>query len=366
MVMLTFAGCDRPSQPAGGNADAGPPPPPRLRLSTIAPLLPDRPTHFAVDQIGNVIWVQETDNGKDMAYTISAGAIPQATRLTSATILSAMNVEDGTGNIQSLAAAPDGGIYFYFAGGTARDVVACVGYFLSRTSELRILAATEPIQRLARMGASLGLARGKLIPSGQSLWLWVRHSDGSAFLKFPALPPAMSKPLELSRPFQAIRNDRREITPAGDSCRVGVAADLSLVVVDLFNGTLWNVDTSGNASVYWSLVGLPGNMSAPAISPEGRIMVFAADSKPLKERSIAQIANPVVQAQYPAMLFFDKQSVTAINRDAIQAYPGFPVYQLQITEMAPEKGGRSWIAYDNASGELLRAELTGEPKKSNE
>jgi hypothetical protein len=107
-------------------------------------------------------------------------------------------------------------------------------------------------------------------------------------------------------------------------------------------------------------------MSAPAISPEGRIMVFAADSKPLKERSIAQIANPVVQAQYPAMLFFDKQSVTAINRDAIQAYPGFPVYQLQITEMAPEKGGRSWIAYDNASGELLRAELTGEPKKSNE
>lgn len=401
IALASAAGCDRAprtssaSSDDNGNAGAASSSSsatsadgrPSLRLATVAPLLPARETHLAVDRMGNILWTQEADlrggggggggnddASNDIVYMLGEGAVPQATHLTAAHVLGALNRPDGTGNIQSIAAAPDGGIFFYFSGGKGAEILACIGWFEPRSGEIRILCDAAPIQKASGMVASLALARGKLMAppppviasprgpgSSSQMWLWLRHSDGSALLRFSSrpLPSGADAKLKLTRPFRAITAGGHELTVAGENCRIGVAADNSLAMVDVLNGALWRIDTSdGSAELRWSLVGLPRQMSYPAMANEGTTMVFAADSAPIKERSTAQIAEVVVRTTYPALLLFSASGVDAIARDHIRAYAGFPVYRLELTEWAAvPPPGKGWITYDRSSGELMRATL---------
>lgn len=364
--------CDRSPQTHEPNADfAGPSGAgPFLVLTTVAPLRPLRQTHFAVDSVGNVLWVQESESGdagtsNDVVYMLSSvGAVPQATRLTSANILTAMNApRDGaSGSIQSIASAPDGGVLFYFTGGNGGHILCCIGWFVPRTSEIRILADTSLIQKSSGMVSSLALARGQLFTAGgpsPQMWLWLRHSDGSAMLQFASQP--LTTPLELTRPFKSITADAdgHELLIAGEACRLRAGPGVDdLMLVDLLDGAFWRINAAdASAKLLWSLVGLPRDLSSPVSLPDGRTILFAADARVIKERTAEQIAQPIVQTDFPALLLFSGKTVEAIPRDRIRAYAGFPVYQLQLTEFVEEKPGRSWITYDRNSGELLRAAI---------
>src|SRR4051812_19566369 len=48
----------------------------QLEIKPLTPLLPARDTHVAVDSLGNVYWVQESDRGDDTLFVIGEGEIP--------------------------------------------------------------------------------------------------------------------------------------------------------------------------------------------------------------------------------------------------------------------------------------------------
>src|SRR4051812_39998626 len=179
-----------------------------LELKPLTPLLPNRPTHVAVDPLGNIYWVQETDRADDTMFVIGEGDIPRATQLSGGTIAAAMNASGGRGNIQGIASGPGGEIYFYFTGGLGRRTIACVGQFTPKTSQLRILADTEALAAATGMGESLTLARGSVLGDGRNVWVWLRSelaADAWAVFHFDprGIPP--SGPVKLVKQFDAIK-----------------------------------------------------------------------------------------------------------------------------------------------------------------
>src|SRR2546428_5668120 len=84
-----------------------------LDLKPVTPLLPNRPTHYAVDSFGNIYWVQESDRGDDTMFVIGQGEIPRATQLSALNVAAALGSSEGRGNIHGIAAGAGGGIYFY-------------------------------------------------------------------------------------------------------------------------------------------------------------------------------------------------------------------------------------------------------------
>src|SRR5207237_4428558 len=105
-------------QPGPATTPAQPPVTFVCRFTAITLLNPRRLTHVAVMPGGQIFWSQETDSGRDMLYSLDPDGKPQATMLTSSTILRTMGAEGGSGNIQSVAPGPQESLLFYFNGGS--------------------------------------------------------------------------------------------------------------------------------------------------------------------------------------------------------------------------------------------------------
>ena len=72
------------------------------------------------------------------------------------------------------------------------------------------------------------------------------------------------------------------------------------------------------------------------------------------------LAEPVtattrpMDATFPSLLIFDgDKPVRSIGRDRINAYPGFPIYGLRLTELVAHSAAKSWLTYDSNTGELF-------------
>ena len=158
-LWLAAIGCDRgtpapapPTTSAGtGTAD---PAPQRVGLRVVAPLTPGRPTHLARSRDGTIWWVQETDEGRDVAFAMGSDAIPRATALTSAAVLQALKLSQAPrarGNFHSLAADRAGRVWFYFAGAAGRRSVSCVGRFDPRDGAVRIIVSPAQVDEATGM-----------------------------------------------------------------------------------------------------------------------------------------------------------------------------------------------------------------------
>jgi hypothetical protein len=206
--------CDKPKPPAAVQDQTVPIP--QLQVDALAQLLPNRPTHLAVDTIGNLYWSQESDDGRDVMYVLGIGAdeVPRATVLSSEAILDAMppvklpekpaakspakpqanpatrkgppgsDAISRGGNIQSIASGIDGELYFYFAGGVGSVTRCCLGRFEPRKGQIRILCDAPKLASASGMGLSISLARGRVMVAGQRVRLLLRHSDGWAMFEF--------------------------------------------------------------------------------------------------------------------------------------------------------------------------------------
>src|SRR2546421_6635643 len=132
-ALTMLCACDR--APAHAPATTAPAPATlELELKPVTPLLPNRPTHFAVDTLGNISWVQETDRGDDTMFVIGEGEIPRATQLSAANVAALLGASGGRGNIQGIAPGAGGEIYFHFSGSLGRKSLAAVGRYLPRTA----------------------------------------------------------------------------------------------------------------------------------------------------------------------------------------------------------------------------------------
>jgi hypothetical protein len=364
ILVMAMIGCDRggtspasaPATQAQTPAKQVPLGPLQCEITAVAPLLPKRATHLAVDPASNIYYLQETDDGGDTLFIIGPGDVSNALPLSAHAILIAMD-EEGTGNIQSIAAGADRNIYFFFTGGTNHKTVACFGRFETRTGVIRILARERELADKSGMGASLALARGSVVSAGRTLWLWLRHAD--AWAMFSLRPSEFPAEGEIALPSpMTLRSADGTLNPTRPELQLAPGPGDLTLLLDPWTAAIWEIDLTGGADVLQSLVGLPQHLSTPAANSQGDIMFFAAPSDPIQPRVEQRVAPVNVETHYPSLLVLRAGNITPVPRDDFHADSSFPLYSMQIEQLLYESGRDTWIGYDSASGQLVRLRLS--------
>ena len=366
-IALAPAACDR--RPVASLPSTAPTQPVlELELKPLTPLLPNRMTHVAVDPLGNIYWVQETDRADDTLFVIGEGDIPRATQLSVANIAAAMDAPGGRGNIQGLAAGPGGELYFFFSGTAGRRTLAGVGQFVPKTAQIRILADADALAAATGMGLSLPLARGSVVSDVRNVWVWVRHTDTSAIFRFDPRALPRGGPIRLMKQFDAVTFNGKPIALTREEYELSAGPDGTLMLLDPVAGRLIKIRGDGTATLVRSLLGLPKDLSTPAFDRRGQMLLFAANAELIRRSAASDGDNavpatappplPKFDATFPAMLIFDGETlVTHIGRDDVLAYPGFPVFGMRLRQLVPHPSDEAWISYDAGSGELLRVKI---------
>ena len=268
-LVLLVASCDRHDDLVSGIVIETPQRP-TVEIRLLTQLKPEHRTHLTVDQLGNVYWVQENSPddraGESVMLTIGESGVPHVTRLSAGNILKEMGVTSpgGTGVIQDIRAAGRA-IYFYFIGGQGRVSLACLGQYFPRTGTIRIVASTQRLADLSRMGASLAL-RGSLVISGPTMWLWLRHSDLSTFICFdPGADAALTGAIGLQRPFEQVTIDGHALALEREDLKISTGFDGTLLILDESQGVVWEIDPFGRATTRLSVRGMPDSLTPPVL-----------------------------------------------------------------------------------------------------
>lgn len=349
-------GCDRDA-PAPVSAPSAP-----VRRSVeirpVAPLLPARPTHVAVDARGNVFWSQEGESGDDVVFSLGDDGVPRGTRLTAASVLAETREaagEQASGNIQSLAFGADGALYFYVSGGTERRTIAALGRFVPATSVIQLVAPTKQLTAASRMGRALALARGTVVASGNRIVLWLRHTDASAMLELVA-----SGGTTQLKPAPPVQTDAGPLRLTRENQFLVPGRDGALLLLDLTSAELFMIDPAGKATMVHELLGLPRALSLPAVDARGRVLLVAGDAPAIDPRTEGQAALSMIE--HPALLILDRDRVDVVSRKDIDAHAGFSLPGMKLQQLVPDRANDAFIGYDESSGELLRLRLRGEAK----
>jgi hypothetical protein len=309
----------------------------------------------AVDPFSNVYYVQESQDGNDNVFVIGGAGISNATPLSSLSILQAMGAS-GSGNIQSIAAATDGNIYFFFNGGTNRQAIVCLGRLEPRSGNIRILARNDELGSASGMGTSLTLARGTLVSAGASVWLWLQHSDASVMLNLRPgdFPPAGE--VLLPSPT-AIRSADGTIEMIRGEPKLSRGPGDSVLLLDRWTAALWKIDLLGAADVVQSLVNLPQAIAAPGANSLGDIVMYIAPSDAVEPRVEQRVTPVQIDTHYPSLLVIRNHVISAIPRDDIHADATLAVQTMELEQTVYEPGRDTWVGYDRASGELVRLRI---------
>jgi hypothetical protein len=350
LLALTILGCDRPSPAPAPAAKRAPTL--GVEIQRVTPLPPDRPTHIAPNGKGQAFWVQEADGGgRETVFAISEGNLPIATKFTNSTVLETLAKTDGRGSIQSLAVGSDGKLYFYFSGGTKRQVVAAFGCFAPETGKTQILADTAALARDSRLGDSLALARGSIVRVGDVLWLWLRHEDAYALLSLDVGRAGSS----LRQTFENVRSNGQEVrlTSATDDLARGPGN--SLLYLQRATARLWKIAPLGEATQLADFGDPPSTLSTPALDERGRIILFNPDTATVTDLSSLPTTNPTIE--YPALMILDPddQQRTLLGRNTFAAPDKINLRTLAPPQLFRDRA--SWLAYDPPTGELLRLRL---------
>ncbi|HEV2295123.1 MAG TPA: hypothetical protein VGR35_14815 [Tepidisphaeraceae bacterium] len=328
-------------------------------MQVVALLPTSRPTHLARSDDAMIWWVQESEQGQEAAFALGADGVPRATALTAGRVLAALDLVSSpavraSGNFHSLAAGPDGRVWFYFAGGAGRRAASCVGTFDARDGAIRIVVNDTQLASATGMGRSLVLARGTLIARGDDLSLWVRHSDAAGLFR---IDPNSGGVL---RPFDTVTTQSGErLTLTRPDLAMGAAPD-GLLLLDPGRVELWRIDSAGRAFSLHTLVGLPTFLSAPSADATGRAFLVAADA-PLIPARTDEEAHQVLPVRYPALLIIESGKLRAIGRDDMTAPEGFALPEMRVQQLLADPQTQSLIGYDEKSGALVRFRLVNNP-----
>jgi hypothetical protein len=358
LILVLVTACDQRGAVATNDSE---PPPPKyaVELSTVTPLLPRRATHLTVDPSGNLYFVQESENGDDVTFIAGPSDVPRAMALSSASIVAATHAAAGDkGNIRAIAAGPGGEIYFYFLGGGKRDTVACFGRFLARTGALQILADTDQLERATGLGRSIELAEVGVVGSGNSIWLFLRHSDAAAMYRLDVarLPPEGA--MSLGQPMTDLPTAEDAVPLTRPDLDLACGPQGSALLSDIWSGAIWKVPPQGNASVLCSIVGLSQSLSLPAVNRDGMIALVAEQGEPIAPHVKERIDPVKIELRYPTLLLIDSAGkITAVPREDLHAPAGFPLYAMQLQQLVYEPTRDSFVGFDAASGQVMRLKL---------
>ena len=332
-----------------------------LDIRPLAQLPPNRNVQVAIDRLGNVFYTVETPDGQDAVSVVADDGLPRVTRFTSANILTALGESaGGSGTIQQLAQGPEGTLYFYFVGGRAKNLRACVGIYVPRTDSIAILFDTRTLGALSGMGQSLELARSSLVVSGPNVWLLLRHTDAWALFRFDARLPIPGYMPQLENPFTKVWAEDDELNLAQQRYTISSAGNGNLLLFDTRSGILSDLNEKGQTAMRALLTGLPREMSRPLVMKDGRIRIFAADSETLDADVSEALTRRLPTVSYPALLDLSGKEITAIaSRDQLRV-TGVVAYAIRTRDLIADPDG-SYLAYDPASGQLIRMRVMQEP-----
>ena len=216
------------------------------------------------------------------------------------------------------------------------------------------------------------------------MWLWLRHFDGSTFLRFEPATVLDPRLLTLGRPFEVPVGELGPLRP-DERWRPGGLPDGSLVLVDSPGRAVWRLGENGVARLWFGLADLPAAVAAPVLLPPaptsagagasgasggaaGRLLLFVADGPRVNtgftDVSAAGSRFPL-DAIFPALLAADIPAdlgapgrFDAISADAMDAPANYPVYTLRFTCLVPDPSDPNVLyAHDDAGGDLLRLTL---------
>ncbi len=353
IALCTGIGCDGTPPPPAKTAAK---PIPWAQFTSLTPLPVNRRTHIAAIGGGTIYWVQETDAGRDIAFAMNDGALPVATRLTSAAICEKLAEPAGTGNIQSLVGGSDSKLYFFFAGGKGRKSLTVLGSFSPSTSEIKILADAGKLKTDTALGDSLVLARATLVRNADTIWLWLRHDDGFALTSFSTAQPNP----QLRRPFESVTDVTQSIELTSPREDLTAGPDNSLVYLDRKHTQIWTIDSRGTASLLQSTKDLPQDLSTPQVDSAGNMLLFApqiaAATDPDDPASLGGATpDKNTVAKFPAVITWFKNQRVIIDRDHMDVPARISVRELKISEFARFRTG--WLGYNSQTGDLLRMQL---------
>ena len=384
LVLLALVGCDPPPVAvAPASTSAGP-----IRSLTLAPVVSldaGRSTHVAVIASGRVFWAQERGDGQDVVYAPDATGLARPTGLTSRAILNALGAKDdraGGGAIQSLVAGPAPGaaagapptqLYFYFTGGRGAEPLAALGRFDPETGGITIFSDFRRLQADSALGRSLELARGTLVPAGGTMWLWLHHFDGSAFLRFDPASVLDPRLLTLARPFGQPSGEFGPLRP-DEGWAISGLPDESLLLTDRDGRVVWRIDGAGVATLWLGISDLPAGVSPPEVLPPGAgeeksggtLLLFAANGPLLASTLIdaggsrfpTQVVYPALQTTNLKDTYGPPDRFAAVPRDAMVAPAAYPLYAVRLGRLVPDPSNPAVLyAYDEAGGDLLRITL---------
>jgi hypothetical protein len=322
----------------------------------VAPLPPDRRTHVAPTKTGQLFWVQESPDpgGHETVFSLTDGGLAGATAFSNASVLDALGERGGRGSIQSLAIAPDGDLYFFFAGDNRRKLLAALGVFSPPTGRTRVLADASVLRDASGLGNTLALARGTILRgNGTRSALWLRHDHGFALLTFE--PGGDPTKIATRRAFDRVRAPDGEsvelVSPAEDLAAVGDA----WVYLDRRRGRVWRIGAGGDATALADVSDLPKAVTAPAADERGRLVMFAPDGPPFVEPRVDPLAPPPKVTNFPAWVFLDGERRAVLGREKFQIADRPDARGLAFPQLFRDRS--SWVGYDAPTGELLRLKV---------
>jgi hypothetical protein len=359
-------------------AEASETDPQTLEFFPLTQLAADRPTHLAVDSLGDVYWIQESPSGQDTLFVAGQNEIAQPTALTTTAILAACGpapsaapaISPGTagGNIQSIVIDADDHVLFFFSGGVGRATRVCLGQFNPRDQSIRILAGTPLLAEQSGMGGSIGIAQGEILqslPTGvgaaQQYCLWLHHSDAAVLMRFdPSIEPGTT--LKFSRARETYWADGTEQDLKDDKIDFFAGEGDSLLMMNWRTAWLCRLDENMTATKWVSVLGLPRNLSALTTRPGGIAIAFApegelaagsdGDGQSVKDAHLLEV-------QYPALIAFTKNGVVVIAaKDDMHGPPELDIGNLRLRQFLPARKAHEWIGYDAQSGIIVRVRMT--------
>jgi len=314
-------------------------------VQSVTPLPANRVTHVTPGKSGAVFWVQESEAGHETVFVMSEGSVPVSTTLTSGAIAQAFGVNSVTGNVQSLVAASDGKIYFYFTGGKGKRLLCGLGCYTPENGRTRIVADTAELMSQSEMGDSISLARGTLLLAGDQLWVWLRHDDGYAVLS----AGVRGGDVKLRRAFVTVRGNGEEIRMTSAGADLAIGAENSLIYMDRRTRKIWKIGELGEAAEAGDVSDLPAGLTAPSVDEKGRMVFFAPEEIPLNEFEIMAATRP---SKFPGLVILDGSVQTVLGRAVFTAPAKFNVRAMAVGQLVRDRTG--WLAYERQTGELLR------------
>lgn len=351
LLLVLSLGCEK---------ESAPPAPVKRKLvlewNSIVSMRANQRTLLAAGTGGRVFVAQPDAERTASVQAIDSSGDIRATQLSSLRISELLQAPGATPHLRAMVALDDGRIVAFYAGTQRERSLACLVVFDPASESLHLLASPAALAQTSRMGLTLDLAEAQLVLAGDSVWLWLRHSDESVFLRLDARQTTTGAAY-LARPFNTLREENETFRP-DPSDRIFGQIDGTLHLLRRATGELWRVSREGTAY----RVEAPrkhGRMTAPPLimTRAGETptrLWFFSDPVQSNDQITATEMEETDVVRHPLLLIQEGAKSTELDRSSMEIRMGFPLHAMRVATWTFDRASDRIVAYDAMSGEVFQ------------